>query len=398
MLLFWWTTGCIAAAVWCWRLIEAALGFREIADLRQAEWDRDPLCRLTVVVPAKDEAESVGLCLRSLLALNFQNYEIVAVNDRSGDKTGEIMDRLAAGQPQKLKIIHIEDLPFGWLGKTHAMWSGAQHACGDWILFTDGDVIFHRDSVRRAIACAETVGADHLVLLPTMIMPTFGEQMMLGFFQSISLFAPGHRFWKVHDPKAKDFVGVGAFNLIRRDIYDRIGSFRALRMEVLDDMMLGKAVKENGFTQRAVFGRDLVSLRWARGASGIVRNLTKNLFSLMEFKTGRALAVSLAIAFFTLSVPVGLIFAPGWSRLPFAVIFAGIAAMYAVMSRESGVSPFYCVTHPIAAALFIYALLRSMVLTLRQGGIVWRGTKYSLEQLRAASMESKVASSGARTV
>jgi glycosyltransferase involved in cell wall biosynthesis len=397
MLLFWWTIGCIVAAVWCWRLIEAALGFGEIADLRQTEWDHDPLCRVSVVVPAKDEAESIERCLRSLVALDLRNYEIIAVNDRSRDKTGEIMDQLADEQPQKLKTLHIEDLPSGWLGKTHAMWTGAQLACGDWLLFTDGDVFFQPDAVRRAVACADKVGAHHLVLLPTPIMPTFGEQMMLGFFQSLPLFAPGHRFWKVHDANAKDFVGVGAFNLIRRDVYERIGGFRTLRMEILDDMMLGKAVKENGFTQRAVFGRDLVRLRWARGASGIVRNLTKNLFSLMEFKTGRALAASLAIAFFTLSVPVGLIFAPGWSRLPFTVVIAGIAAMYGVMSRKSGVSPFYCITHPIAAALFIYALLRSMVLTLRQGGIVWRGTTYSLDQLRAASMEDKVASSGART-
>src|SRR5262249_47442418 len=120
MLLFWWITGCIVAGVWCWRLIEAALGFAEIADLNQSEWDQDPVCRVTVVVPAKDEAESVENCLRSLLALNFRNYEVVAVNDRSLDNTGEIMDRVAAEQPAKLKVIHIEELPPGWLGKTHA--------------------------------------------------------------------------------------------------------------------------------------------------------------------------------------------------------------------------------------------------------------------------------------
>jgi glycosyltransferase involved in cell wall biosynthesis len=397
MSLFWWATGSVVAAVWCWRLIEAAHGLKQIADLNQPDWARNPTSRVTVVVPAKDEAESVEQCLRSLLALDLRNYEIIAVDDRSEDLTGEIMDRLAAEQPEKLKIIHIESLPSGWLGKTHAMWTGAQHAHGEWILFTDGDVLFHPDAVRRAITCAEALGADHLTLMPTMIMKTFGEQMMLGFFQSIPLFAPWHRPWKVHDPEAKDFVGVGAFNLIRREVYERIGTFAGLRMEVLDDMMLGKAVKERGFTQRAALGRGLVCLRWAQGACGIVRNLTKNLFSLMEFKTGRALAAALAIAFLNFSLPTGLIFAPGWSRLPFVIVGAALATMYAVLSRESEVNPLFFLAHPIAAAFFIFALLRSMVLTLRQGGIVWRGTTYSLDQLRAASIESKVASSSVRT-
>ena len=100
--------------------------------------------------------------------------------------------------------------------------------------------------------------------------------MMIAFFQTMFMF--GHRPWKVADPKARDHMGVGAFNLIRRRVYESIGTYKTLRMEVLDDMKLGKVVKNSGFAQRNVFGADLISIRWANGAMGVVNNLTQKLF------------------------------------------------------------------------------------------------------------------------
>src|SRR5208282_3139116 len=129
------------------------------------------------------------------------------------------------------------------------------------------------DALRRALAYAETEHADHLVLFPRMIMKRPSERMAIAFFQALFVF--GHRPWKVADPKARDHMGVGAFNLVRRPVYEAVGTFRALRMDVLDDMKLGKIIKNAGFRQRNVFGEDLISLRWAKGAFGIVNNLTK---------------------------------------------------------------------------------------------------------------------------
>ena len=146
------------------------------------------------------------------------------------------------------------------------MWTAANQATGDWLLFTDADVLFKPDSLRRALAYAEARTADHVVLFPQMIMKRPGEYMMIAFFQTMFVF--GHRPWKVADPKSKDHMGVGAFNLIRRSVYDAVGTYEALRMEVLDDMKLGKVVKNAGFAQRNVFGGDLISIRWAHGAQG----------------------------------------------------------------------------------------------------------------------------------
>ena len=384
MAIFYWVAGCILAVAWLSRIIDAAIGMPSVADISLPKWDRslENPPRVSIIVPARNEEENIEQPLRQLLALDYPDYEVIAVNDRSADRTGEIMDRIAA-LPEahgKLRVLHILELPDGWLGKAHAMWTAGKQATGDWLLFTDADVLFKPDSVRRAITYAQAESADHVVLFPRMILKTVGERMMIAFFQSIFVF--GHRPWKVANPKTKDHIGVGAFNLIRRSTYDAVGTYKALRFEVLDDMKLGKVVKTAGFAQRNVFGHDLVSLRWGRGAMGIVDNVTKNFFAVMSFQIWRMAASCFAVAFINLLPFWGLIFAHGWARLPYAVAIFGLFSIYVGMSTKSDVPPYYFVLHPVSTLLFLYAMLRSMILTLRQGGVIWRGTKYSLAELK----------------
>jgi len=317
-----------------------------------------------------------------LLALEYSNYEIIAVNDRSTDRTGRIMDEVAASSQAHglLRVIHVSELPAGWLGKTHAMWKAGQQASGDWVLFTDADVLFKPDSLRRAVAYGEAERADHVVLFPRMIMKRPGERMMIAFFQALFVF--GHRPWKVADPKARDHMGVGAFNMVRRPVYEAVGTHRALRMEVLDDMKLGKVVKKAGFVQRNVFGEDLISLHWAKGAFGIVDNLTKNFFAVLSFQWPRTVVTIVGLGFLNLGPFLGVWLAQGWARVPYAVALISLFGIYYGMSRMSPIAPYYFFLHPVSTSLFMYILLRSMLHTLANRGIVWRGTKYSLEELR----------------
>jgi glycosyltransferase involved in cell wall biosynthesis len=381
---FHWITGSLLGLVWFSRLADATLGAAKIADASRPEWDLKPAGnpRVSIIVPARNEEEDIAETLTRLLALDYDNYEVIAVDDRSTDRTGEIMDRIAAGTEAhgRLKVIHIDDLPAGWLGKTHAMWTAGKQASGDWLLFTDADVLFKPDAVRRALVYAQAEPADHVVLLPRMIMKRPGEKMMIAFFQTLFVF--GHRPWKVADPKAKDHMGVGAFNLIRRRVYDAIGSYERLRMEVLDDMKLGKVVKNAGYAQRSVFGGDLISVRWARGAMGVVRNLTKNFFAIMSFQWPRLLLSCFALAFLNLMPFLGIWLAHGWARVPYAVALASMFLIYVGMSWKSSIPPYYFFLHPISTTLFVYTMLRSMLLTLGRGGVVWRGTFYPLEELR----------------
>jgi hypothetical protein len=307
------------------------------------------------------------------------------------------MDRIAAepAAQGRLRVIHVRNLPAGWLGKVHAMWLGShgnaaqgnatqgnavQQISSDWLLFTDADCVFQADCLRRAIHYATTTATDHLVLFPTAHMKTLGERMMIGFPQVMASFAM--RPWKVRDPNARDHIGVGAFNLVRRSAYEAIGTYEALRLEVVDDIKLGEAIKKAGLRQDVVFGHELVSLRWAVGAAGVVANLEKNLFAFLRFRVSLALVVC-AVTFFLCVCPfLGFLLAPGWARAPFAVAIATIALAYTLTGRYMASSPWMFLTCPIAALVFSFATLQSAFIAVRDGAITWRGTKYSLEELR----------------
>jgi glycosyltransferase involved in cell wall biosynthesis len=393
---FHWIAGTILALVWLSRVVEAAIGMPSVADISEPEWDRNAVTAsgnpfVSIIVPARNEEDDIELSLTRLLELDYDNYEVIAVNDRSTDRTGEIMERVMenphllaknarrVGHPL-LKVIHHRELPSGWLGKTHAMWTAANEANGDWLLFTDGDVLFRPDSVRRALAYAEAERADHVVMFPRLIMSRPGEYMMIAFFHSLFLF--GHRPWKVADPKSRDHMGVGAFNLIRRSAYEAVGTYKTLRMEVVDDMKLGKVVKNAGFAQRNVFGGDLISIRWAQGALGVVDNLTKNFFAVLSFQWWRTGISAFGLAFLNIVPFLGVWLAHGWERLPYAIALASMFLIYVGMSSRLGVPAYYFLLHPVGAALCIYTLLRSMCHALWNDGIVWRGTRYPLEELR----------------
>ena len=399
MVYFYWISGVILALAWASRIIDAALGMPSVADVSKPEWDRNPVLasgnpRVSIIVPARNEEQTLEQALRTLLALDYDNYEVIAVDDRSTDRTGEIIERVSKdslisqkprdmGHPTfaaRLAVIHHSELPPGWLGKTHAMWTAAKQATGDWLLFTDADVLFKPDSVRRALAYAESVPADHVVLFPRMIMKRPGEYMMIAFFQTMFMF--GHRPWKVADPSTDDHMGVGAFNLVRRRVYEAVGTYEALRMEVLDDMKRGKIVKNAGFAQRNVFGGDLISIRWARGAFSVVNNLTKNFFAVLSFQWWRTVISAIGLAFLNFGPFLGIWLAHGWQRLPYAIALLSMFFIYIGMSWRSAVPAYYFVLHPVSTAMFIYTLLLSMMLTLWNDGIVWRGTKYPLEELR----------------
>jgi len=383
MIYFHWIAGTLFALIWLSRVVDAVRGVPTIADIARPEWDRTPEAtgnRLAVVVPACNEEDSIEQALRRLIALDYPNYQVIAVNDRSSDRTGAIMDAVAASSNGRLKVVHVTELPAGWLGKTHAMWSAARQSDSDWILFTDADVMFRPDCLRRTIAYAEAEPADHVVLLPKIIMKSAGEKMMVGFFQLLFVF--GHRPWKVADPKAKDHIGVGAFNLVRRGVYEQIGTYATLKFEVVDDMKLGKVVKNAGFRQRVVFGDDLIEIRWAKGARGVVNNLTKNFFAVMSFQPWRAVGGSVAMAILNLLPFWGTFFAPGWTRIPYAVTLASMFLLYAGIWRKVEISPWYFLLHPVSTVLFIYTMLRSMIVTLWNGGVEWRGTFYPLEELK----------------
>jgi glycosyltransferase involved in cell wall biosynthesis len=371
----------LVALSWLWKAASAAIGLPAIPDLLLPEHNIAPAGSpsITVIVPARNEAADIAATLHSLLAQDYPNLHIIAVDDRSSDETSDLIETIAGQHPDKLRALHVTELPPGWLGKTHAMALAARQAPTDYLLFTDADVLFRADAIRRALGHAVATSAGHLVTMPTTLIHRWDESAILGFFQIFALW--GTRPWRVADPNSKrDALGIGAFNLLSRSAYLEIGGFESLRMEIIEDLALARRIKHAGLVQRVAFGRGLVSLHWASGIKGLVGVMTKNLFSAFRFSIWLALLGCLWLLVFCVAPAAGLFFAP--TRIPATLTIAAVVWAYWLMSRHSGISTGNALFFPFGALVFIFTLLRSMLLTLKRGGVIWRGTFYPLTVLR----------------
>ena len=188
--------------------------------------------------------------------------------------------------------------------------------------------------------------------------------------------------WEVHDPRSRRYMGAGYFQMLRRTTYEAIGTHRRLALEVVDDMKLGKLVKVGGFRSGVAIAGERVQLQWYKGLGNLVRGVTKNFFAASNFSVTRIVADIFGIFSISILPFLALPLATGLARL-FAAIGAAIAlAMHTGCARNYRISWLYGLTHPLGAAIFCYMLLRSMVVTLWRGGIVWRGTFYPLDELK----------------
>jgi glycosyltransferase involved in cell wall biosynthesis len=374
-------TAWLIALIWLWKVIAAARGLPRIPNLLAPQHDETPEGNpsITVIVPARNEAADIDATLHSLIQQDYPNLQIIVINDRSTDRTAEIITTLATQHPKKIQALHVTQLPEEWLGKTHAMALAARQATTDYLLFTDADVLFRSDAIRRALAYAVTSEADHLVTFPTTIIKRWDEAALLSFFQLFGLWAA--RAWRIADPKSThDALGIGAFNLLRREAYLHIGGFESLRMEIVEDLALGRRIKRAGLAQRIAFGRGLVNIHWASGLNGLVNVMTKNIFSAFRFYVSLSLLGCASLLLFCAAPAAGLFYAP--TRIPAILTLAAVACAYRLMSRHSGLSTWNAVFFPLSALIFAFTLLRSMFTTLKQGGVRWRGTFYPLAELR----------------
>ena len=380
----------VLALAWFGRALIALRGMAQVRDLTGEEGaDLPPLGptvgpHLSVIVPACNEEAAIQQTLCSLLASTGLQFEMIAVDDRSTDMTGrrmdEVADQVAADEgPHRLRVIHADDLPAGWLGKPHAMALAAREATAPWLLFTDGDMIFHPRGLELAMREAVKSNADHLILVPTLIFKSAGECAMLAAMQALAQWTI--RLWKVEDPRARDFFGVGGFNLVRREIYTQMGGFEGLRMEVLDDLRFGWKVKRAGYRQRVVLGPELVRIRWIDGALGVVRLIEKNGFAIYRYRVGLLLLACLSLAVSAI-LPFAAIAAGGWTMVAGLLTCFAIGVVYKAHRRLTQVSPWMAIFFAPATLIVIFSFLRSMILALVHNGVDWRGTRYALDDLR----------------
>ena len=335
---------------------------------------------LAVVFAARDERVAIEAATRSMLAEDYPGLEVIAVDDRSVDGSGAILDALAL-QDARLKVAHVAHLPAAWLGKTHALQLGSGSTRASWILFTDADVIFEPDCLRKAVAFAEARGLDHLTAIPGVLAGSMGERSFLGLFGLLlSMHGP---LGRIEDLTSKAHIGVGAFNLVRASAFRAIGGFAHLTLSVDDDMRLAQALKFAGYRPGVVFGRGSVSVRWQVGLGGMIRGLEKNFFGALGYRLDKALAVALGIMLLGIAPYLGLFVGPWWARSVSALGIASVAAILAAGNRQGAIGWPYALLLPAASLAVLASLARSVVLNIARRGVDWRGHHYPLRELKA---------------
>ena len=336
---------------------------------------------VSVIVPSRNEEGAVEAATRALLAQDYPSLEVVAIDDRSTDATGRLLDALAA-RDERLAVHHVTTLPPGWLGKNHAMAVGADVARGEWLLFTDADVLFAPDVLKRAVAFACRHRLGHLVAFPHLIAPGFLER---AFVTTFGLFANlVFQVWDLQRPGSRAFVGVGAFSLVRRDAYVAVGGHKALAFEVVDDAKLGLILRRSGVPQGALDSGGLVRVRWQQGFVASLNGLIKNAFAGLEWSLPRAVGFALALPVFT-TAPGVIAFLAGSPATKALAAWATLVPMLmggAVARRAIGGTGVEGVMLPLCGPLLSIVALASAALALWRRGIVWRGTFYPLAELR----------------
>jgi glycosyltransferase involved in cell wall biosynthesis len=340
------------------------------------------LPKLSIIIAACNEADTIEPAVVTLLEQDYQDLEIILVDDRSTDRTGEIIDGIA-GRDARVKAVHIEKLPDGWIGKVNALNVGKEKSTGGWLLFTDADVHFRQGTLRKALALAEADKSDHLALLPKPTSNSFWFEVAVSTFGA--MFLHGTRAVDVGKPGSGAFAGTGAFNLVRRSAFEKTKGFSWLRMEPIDDVGLGLMMSISGAKSTfAVAVRD-ISIVWYPSLKLMFRGVEKNFFgSVANYSLTRMLLIVAFVWAYAIA-PFAAIF--HFRELP--VFFLGVMTYIFMASGAFFISrrfkqKFFPLFLAQAGLIIVSVmLLRSGIICRRKGGIDWRGTRYKTEDLLA---------------
>lgn len=335
--------------------------------------------KVSIIVPACNEEENISTALQSLLSQDYPNLEIIAVNDRSTDNTGNIIETLAQGQ-SKLTYHEITALPAGWLGKCYALQVGAGIANGDYLIFTDADVRLEKTVVSRAMNYVANRQLHHLTLIfknksPGWLLNSFVLDAGLGL---LALFRP----WKLSDKKAWYFLGIGAFNMVEKKAYLQIDGHRQIRMQPIDDIILGKFLKRSGCNQDCLLGDDFVTVPWYSSLRQMAIGLEKNMFTILHYRFWAVVPALFIFGVITIFPQWGAVFCTGKTQIACcaAVVIRLLIFLRGLMEQKLPL--YYFAGGLITPYITCYVLLRSVFVTMKNKGIVWRGQHYPLGELK----------------
>jgi glycosyltransferase involved in cell wall biosynthesis len=347
----------------------------------------EPFPFVTILIPAKDEEERIGDCLRSALGQNYTNFQVIAINDRSGDGTGRAMDQIAAGDG-RLSVVHIplDGLPPGWTGKCNALHQGALHAKGQWLLCIDSDVILEPDALSATLGLAMKKDFGMVSLLPRMESRTLWEGALVPLAGAAvaALFTAA---LNNNNQLPNTAFANGQFLLMRRDAYDAIGGHAAVRDQYCEDMVLARLFKRTGLRPRVSWGTDLCSVRMYDSFAKIMRGWSRIFFASAVGSPWRSIlgivflllccysaAPAFAFGIYRHVHPINALRGYGWmvtALIHYLLMTTEIGIMYRWTLNPRR----YAFLFPVTAALLMMIFARSVWMCLTKR-VEWRGTQY----------------------
>ena len=378
MIIFWY--GLLSTIYWVVTSIYLNINRRKIrflTEIKVTSSDSNPA--IAIIIPVRNEEVNLEEALTSVCRLNYPNYRILVINDRSTDRTPEILREIASREP-KVSVLNIEELPPGWLGKNHALYQGFTATSEEWMLFTDADVVYAPGALDKAMHFARQQNLDYLTILPEIRSRSI---ILVGVISTFKLMLEFKlRPWAARKPKTNAYMGVGAFMLLKRKAYQKSGTHKAIALRPDDDLKLGELIKKAGFRQDVLYGDQQIGLEWYTSIREFMQGLMKNTFAVANYNIfislGGAMATLLA---FVLPLPLLLIFGATPERLMALLIF--IFQMFLFLPWKSmKVKWWHVWLMPLAGLLIIYIIFKSTYLTIKQGGIYWRDSFYPLSELR----------------
>jgi glycosyltransferase involved in cell wall biosynthesis len=350
---------------------------RSLDDCHVSSGTYQPL--VTVIVPARNEAQSIEQGLRALCNQTYERLEVIVVNDRSTDRTAEVIAKVRQDHPL-LQEITITALPEGWLGKTNAMHVGAREARGEFLIFTDADVCLEKTTISRAVHVLNEQRLDHLALVfqnstKGRLLNALITEIGMGL---LMLFKP----WRVAVQQSRYFIGVGAFNMVRAATYHALGGHEKIRMQAVDDVFLGKMIKQHGFRQNCLLAYEYVRVPWYDSVDELISGLMKNVYAVFHYRLIWALGAVILLVVFYIAPLFLIFFTTGVTRYLFVLAILIRIGVSGAGMLKAGLPSGSILCLLITPFIIIYIVLRAIWTTTRQGGVTWRGNFYSLKILK----------------
>lgn len=349
----------------------------------------EQLPSISVVVPVRNEEAKIARCLESLARQDYPNFEIIVIDDRSTDGSGQIIKELAAGHPC-IKVIPGRKSRPGWLGKCNALDHGTPQAKGEWLVFSDADTFHYPNSLRDAIGAAINYKADMISFMPVQELYSFAERVIMPAL--IGSFLMGDPTNKINDPQSSRAYAYGQYIMVKRTTYDAIGGHESVKDQILDDISIGRVTKEKGFAVTACDGRPLYTVRMYTSFSEVWNGWTKNAYALINCNpvslAGVIVLLNACLAAPFLLLAVALLNPTGVSQLlPSQVMWAILSLQFACMIvwyiRSTvfykGLNPLYFFFLPLGAVLTSALYLNSAYCFITGKQVKWKDRDYSVD-------------------